>query len=202
YALDLPLIGAFQADNALVAAGLAIASGLSAKDVIPRLSQLTAAPGRMQKAGTRLFEGGEEATAYVDFAHTPDAIATALGAIRPHTKGALHIVFGAGGDRDRAKRPLMAKAALAGADRVIITDDNPRSEDADAIRQAVLAGAPDAIEIAGREEAIGAAVQALHPGDVLLVAGKGHEQGQTIKGVTYPFDDVAITTKYMQGRDQ
>ncbi|MEM6649245.1 MAG: UDP-N-acetylmuramoyl-L-alanyl-D-glutamate--2,6-diaminopimelate ligase [Pseudomonadota bacterium] len=202
YALDLPLIGAFQADNALVAAGLAMASGLSAKDVIPRLSQLTAAPGRMQKAGTRLFEGGEEATAYVDFAHTPDAIATALGAIRPHTKGALHIVFGAGGDRDRAKRPLMAKAALARADKVIITDDNPRSEDADAIRQAVLAGAPDAIEIAGREEAIGAAVQALHPGDVLLVAGKGHEQGQTIKGVTYPFDDVAITTKYMQGRDQ
>ncbi len=193
YALNLPLIGAFQADNALVAAGLVINSGYKPSDVLPKLEQLSAAPGRMQKVGTKHFSDGGEATAYVDFAHTPDAIETALKAIRPHADGQVHIVFGAGGDRDRAKRPLMAEAAAAFADRVIITDDNPRSEDPAAIRAEVREGALDAIEVDGRENAIAEGIRGLEPGDVLLVAGKGHEQGQTIKGVTYPFDDVAVT---------
>ena len=195
--IDLPLIGAFQADNALVAAGLAIVSGHAPAAVLDRLGDLTAAPGRMQKAGVRTFADGGKATAYVDFAHTPDAIAVALAAIKPHAEGRIHIVFGAGGDRDRAKRPLMAKAASAGAARIIVTDDNPRTEDAAAIRQEVMAGAPDAVEVAGRENAIGEGVAGLRPGDVLLVAGKGHEQGQTIGTETFPFDDVAITERLM-----
>ncbi|MEM9422614.1 MAG: UDP-N-acetylmuramoyl-L-alanyl-D-glutamate--2,6-diaminopimelate ligase, partial [Pseudomonadota bacterium] len=196
--VDLPLIGAFQADNALVAAGLAIVSGHAAERVLPALSGLSAAPGRMQKAGVRRFSDGGEATAYVDFAHTPAAIETALRAIAPHTEGEIHIVFGAGGDRDRGKRPLMAKAAAAGAAHVIVTDDNPRTEDAASIRQDVLEGAPNAQNVEGREEAIAAAVAGLRPGDVLLVAGKGHEQGQSVHGVTYPFDDVAVTQAKMK----
>mgnify|MGYP001794513006 CR=1 FL=1 len=196
--IDLPLIGAFQADNALVAAGLAIVSGLSADRVLDALGGLSAAPGRMQKAGVRTFAGGGEATAYVDYAHTPAAIETALKAIAPHTHGEIHIVFGAGGDRDRGKRPLMAEAAAAGAGHVVVTDDNPRGEDAALIRKEVMVGAPNAIEVGGREDAIAAAVAQLKPGDVLLVAGKGHEQGQTIDGITYPFDDVSITENHMR----
>ncbi|RFB04351.1 UDP-N-acetylmuramoyl-L-alanyl-D-glutamate--2,6-diaminopimelate ligase [Parvularcula marina] len=195
--LELPLIGAFQADNALVAAGLAIVTGFDGEEVIEHLADLSAAPGRMQRAGTRVFSGGGEAAAYIDFAHTPDAIETALAAIRPHTEGRLHVVFGAGGDRDRAKRPLMAAAAAKGAERVIITDDNPRTEDPASIRDEVAKGAPDAIVIAGRREAIEEGIKGLAPGDVLLVAGKGHEQGQTIGTVTYPFDDVDVTAKLL-----
>lgn len=194
----LPLIGAFQADNALVAAGLAIASGYDGHDVVEELSRLSAAPGRMQRAGTRTFAGGGEATAYVDFAHTPDAIEVALKAIRPHAEGRIIIVFGAGGDRDRRKRPLMATAAAARAEKVIVTDDNPRTEDAAAIRAEVMRGAALAEEVGDRREAISAGVAALEPGDVLLVAGKGHEQGQTIGTVTYPFDDVAVTEELMR----
>ena len=196
--LELPLIGAFQADNALVAAGLAIVTGFDAEKVIDALTELSAAPGRMQRAGTRTFSGGGQATAYVDYAHTPDAISTALKAIRPHAAGRIHIVFGAGGDRDRRKRPLMAAAAAAGAERVIITDDNPRTEDPAAIREEVAEGAPDALTIPGRKEAIFEGIKGLEPGDVLLVAGKGHEQGQTVGSVTYPFDDVAITEALMR----
>lgn len=196
--LELPLIGAFQADNALVAAGLAIVSGLEGETVIEGLAELSAAPGRMQRAGRKLFANGREATAYVDFAHTPDAIETALKAIRPHTEGRLHIVFGAGGDRDRRKRKLMAAAAAAGAERVIITDDNPRTEDPAAIRAEVGEGAPEAVQIAGRRDAIAEGVMGLEPGDVLLVAGKGHERGQTVGDVTYPFDDVAVTEELMR----
>lgn len=196
-AMDLSLIGAFQADNAMVAAGLAIVGGFDPAKVLAALPHLTAAPGRMQQAGVKRFADGGTATAYVDFAHTPDAISTALSAIRPHTPGRLHVVFGAGGDRDRAKRPLMAAAAAAGADRVIVTDDNPRSEDPAAIRREVMAGAPNGQEVGGREEAIAAGASGLAPGDVLLVAGKGHEQGQTIKGVTYPFDDVEVCRRLM-----
>lgn len=196
--ISLPLIGAFQADNALVAAGLAVAGGAAIDDVLDRLGSLSAAPGRMQWAGTKTFPEGGEATAYVDFAHTPDAIDTALRAIRPHADGRIVIVFGAGGDRDRRKRPLMAQAAAKGADLIIVTDDNPRTEDAGAIRAEVLRGAEDAEDVGDRRAAIAEGVRHLAPGDVLLVAGKGHERGQTIGTVTYPFDDVAVAEELMR----
>lgn len=189
--LVLPLIGAFQMDNALVAAGLAIDGGADAERVISLLPGLSAAPGRMEHAATKKTEGGEAAI-YVDYAHTPDAIATALRAARPHAAGRLHIVLGAGGDRDTKKRPLMGRAATDGADVVIVTDDNPRTEEAGPIRDAVAAGAPGARIVADRAQAIAEAVSGLEAGDVLLVAGKGHEKYQVIGEVTYPFDDVAI----------
>jgi UDP-N-acetylmuramoyl-L-alanyl-D-glutamate--2,6-diaminopimelate ligase len=132
------------------------------------------------------------AAAYVDFAHTPDAMERLLSALRPHTAGRLHIVFGAGGDRDRGKRPLMGEVAARLADQIIVTDDNPRGEAPKAIRAAVMAGCPGAQEIDERASAIEAALNDLGPGDVLVVAGKGHEQGQTISGVVYPFDDVSV----------
>jgi UDP-N-acetylmuramoyl-L-alanyl-D-glutamate--2,6-diaminopimelate ligase len=132
------------------------------------------------------------AAAYVDYAHTPDALERLLTALRPHTQGRLIVVFGAGGDRDRGKRPLMGKAAARLADAAIVTDDNPRSEDPAAIRAAILAASPGAREIGDRRAAIEAGLGALQPGDVLVVAGKGHEQGQTLAGVTLPFDDAAV----------
>ena len=181
--LDLPLPGRFQADNALLAAGLAMVTGLP--NALDRLPQLQGVRGRLELAAT---PGG--AAVYVDYAHTPDALARLLQALRPHTMGRLHIVFGAGGDRDGGKRPLMGAAARA-ADQVTVTDDNPRGEDPAVIRAAVLRGCPGAREIGDRRAAIAAALQDLRPGDVLAVAGKGHEQGQTVGGVTLPFDDVA-----------
>jgi UDP-N-acetylmuramoyl-L-alanyl-D-glutamate--2,6-diaminopimelate ligase len=182
--LNLP--GRFQADNVLLAAGLAIVLGVEgALDTIPRLSGVR---GRMELAA-RLPNG---AAAYVDYAHTPDALERLLSALRPHTEGELHLVFGAGGDRDRGKRPLMGKVAARLADRVIVTDDNPRGEAPDAIRAAVLSGCPDAREIGDRARAIEVALNGLRSGDVLVVAGKGHELGQTISGVVYPFDDAAV----------
>jgi UDP-N-acetylmuramoyl-L-alanyl-D-glutamate--2,6-diaminopimelate ligase len=182
--LNLP--GRFQADNVLVAAGLAWSLGEEhALDLVPRL---TGVRGRMQLAAA-LPNG---AAAYVDFAHSPDALERLLTALRPHTSGRLHIVFGAGGDRDRGKRPLMGEAAAKLADRVIVTDDNPRGEDPAAIRAAVLAGCPEAREIGDRAKAIEAVLHDLRRGDVLVVAGKGHEQGQTIAGVVHPFDDVSV----------
>jgi UDP-N-acetylmuramoyl-L-alanyl-D-glutamate--2,6-diaminopimelate ligase len=184
--IDLPLPGRFQADNALLAAAIALMLGETA--VFDRLPGLVGVRGRMELAAT-LPNG---AAAYVDYAHTPDAIARVLAALRPHTEGRLAIVFGAGGDRDRGKRPLMGAAAEAGADAVIVTDDNPRSEDPAAIRAEVIAGCPAAIEVGGREAAIAAGLGLLGPGDVLVVAGKGHEQGQTIGGETLPFDDAAV----------
>ncbi len=187
--IDLPLPGRFQADNALLAAAMALMLGETA--VFDRLSGLVGVRGRMELAAT-LPNG---AAAYVDYAHTPDAIARVLAALRPHTEGRLVIVFGAGGDRDRGKRPLMGAAALAGADAVIVTDDNPRSEDPAAIRAAVMAGASGAIEVDGREAAIAAGLNLLGPGDVLVVAGKGHEQGQTIGRETLPFDDAAVVRR-------
>jgi UDP-N-acetylmuramoyl-L-alanyl-D-glutamate--2,6-diaminopimelate ligase len=180
----LPLPGRFQADNALVAAALAETTGTrNALDLLPRLAGVR---GRMELA-VRLPNG---AAAYVDYAHTPDALERLLTALRPHTAGRLHVVFGAGGDRDRGKRPLMGEAAARHADRVIVTDDNPRSEDAAAIRAAVLAACPGAREIGDRAAAIAAALDELGPGDVLAVAGKGHEQGQSVGGFLHPFDDV------------
>ena len=191
FALSLPLIGAFQADNALVAAGLVVTSGHKAEDVLARLEGVSAAPGRMEHAGTRRTSGGEAAI-YVDYAHTPDAVETALRAARPHASGRLHVLLGAGGDRDTAKRPLMGAAAAKHADVVIVTDDNPRTEDPHTIRAEVARGASDARVIADRGEAIRAAVEGLAAGDVLLIAGKGHEKIQIVGDVTYPFDDVAV----------
>jgi len=182
----LPLPGRFQADNALVAAALTGALGL--KGALPRLASLTGVRGRMELAA-RLPNG---AAAYVDYAHTPDALERLLAALRPHTHGRLHVVFGAGGDRDRGKRPLMGGAAARLADMAIVTDDNPRSEDPASIRAAILAACPEALGIGDRAKAIEAALNALKSGDVLVVAGKGHEQGQTIGATVHPFDDVSV----------
>ena len=181
----LPLIGGFQARNALLAAGLAIACGADPDAVFRALPRLETVRGRMQRAATR----GNGAAVYVDYSHTPAAVETALAALRPHVMGRLVVVLGAGGDRDREKRPMMGRAAAEGADLVLVTDDNPRSEDPAAIRAAVMEGAPEATEIADRAEAILRAVDALGPGDALLVAGKGHETGQEVAGVLHPFDD-------------
>jgi len=185
----LPLAGAFQAGNALVAAGLCIAVGEETQAVLEALEHLEGAPGRLQRVGAGP-RGGE---AYVDFAHTPDGLSTVLMALRPHTRGRLIVVFGAGGDRDRGKRPLMGQVVASLADVGIVTDDNPRSESPAAIRAEILAGAPGLREVGGRRDAIRAAAALLEGGDVLVVAGKGHEQDQTIGSVTHPFDDVAET---------
>ncbi len=181
----LHLIGGFQASNVLVAAGLAIAAGEDAEAVFAVLPKLTTVRGRMQLAATR--DNG--ASVFVDYAHTPDAVATALKALRPHVLGRIVVVLGAGGDRDTGKRPLMGAAAAKHADSVIVTDDNPRTEDPAAIRAAVLAAAPEATEVADRAEAILRGVDALGPGDALLIAGKGHETGQVVGTDVYPFDD-------------
>lgn len=184
--IRLDLIGGFQADNAALAAGLAIGAGEDPAAVLSVLHRLSGVRGRMELAATRR----NGAAVYVDYAHTPDAIATALKALRPHVMGRLVVVFGAGGDRDRTKRPLMGAAASAHADILYVTDDNPRSEDPATIRAEILAACPEANEVGDRAEAILRGVDALGPGDALLVAGKGHESGQTIAGQTYPFDDV------------
>ena len=182
----LNLIGGFQAENVVVAAGLAIAAGDPPEAVLATLPRLTGVRGRMQLAATR----ANGASVFVDYAHTPDAVATALRALRPHVMGRLIIAFGAGGDRDTTKRPLMGAAARDNADVIFVTDDNPRSEDPATIRQAILTACPEASEVGDRAEAILRAVDALQPGDALLIAGKGHETGQVIKGDIFPFDDV------------
>ncbi|WP_163851094.1 UDP-N-acetylmuramoyl-L-alanyl-D-glutamate--2,6-diaminopimelate ligase [Pseudooceanicola aestuarii] len=186
YQVPLHLIGDFQAENVLVAAGMAILSGEEAADVFAALTRLGGVRGRMQLAARR----GNGAAVFVDYAHTPDAIATALRALRPHVMGRVIAVIGAGGDRDRTKRPLMGQAAAENADLVFVTDDNPRSEDPAEIRQAVMMGCPGGIEVADRAEAILRAVDALGPGDALLIAGKGHETGQIVGDTIFPFDDV------------
>ncbi len=186
--IDLALPGRFQADNALLAAGLAAAAGVA--DPLALLPLLVGVRGRMELATT--VNG---AAVYVDYAHTPDALQRLLLALRPHTAGRLLLVFGAGGDRDRGKRPLMGAVAAQGADVAVITDDNPRSEDPAAIRAAIRATCPEAIEIGDRAAAIASALAMLRPGDVLAVAGKGHEGGQTIGAVTLPFDDVATVRR-------
>ena len=184
----LTLPGRFQADNVLLAAILAEPELDALACTLPLLQHLEGVRGRMELA-VRLPHG---ACAYVDYAHTPDALARLLESLRPHARGRLVVVFGAGGDRDRGKRPLMGDAARRLADLVIVTDDNPRSEPPAAIRAEILAGCPDAVEIGDRAEAIAAGLEAIHGGDVLVVAGKGHEQGQTTAGVTLPFDDRAV----------
>ncbi|MGE0410154.1 MAG: UDP-N-acetylmuramoyl-L-alanyl-D-glutamate--2,6-diaminopimelate ligase [Amphiplicatus sp.] len=194
YETRLALIGAFQAENALLAAGLVIALGGEAARVLPLLEKLEGAPGRMQ----RVAEAG--ARIYVDYAHTPDAVETALAALRPHVSGKLVAIIGAGGDRDPGKRPLMGAAASFGADIVIVTDDNPRSEDPAAIRRAILEGAPEAIEIGDRGEAIAKGVALLEAGDALLIAGKGHETGQIVGDKIVPFDDSDVARRAAQRR--
>jgi len=185
FRIALPLAGEFQASNALVAAGLALAVGDPADAVFAALESLKGAPGRLELVA-RTRDG---AAVFVDYAHTPDAIETVLKAIRPHVGGRLHILFGCGGDRDRGKRPLMAAAAAQFADSVIITDDNPRSENPAAIRKEALAGAPGAREIGGRSEAIREAIGALKSGDALIIAGKGHEDYQIVGNQVLPFSD-------------
>lgn len=192
FRLALPLAGAFQASNALVAAGLCIVTGGAPAKVLAALEKLEGAPGRLERVGAR---GG--APVYVDYAHKPDALDKVLRTLRPYASGALAVVFGCGGDRDPGKRPIMGEIAARLADIVIVTDDNPRSEEPAAIRRAILAGvangadggAADVREIGDRAQAISAAVAGLRPGDVLLIAGKGHETGQIIGNATLPFSD-------------
>jgi len=184
----LALIGAYQAANALTAAGLAIATGSEVAATLANLGRVQPVRGRLERAV--ISRAG--APVYVDYAHTPDAIESAIAALRPHTKGRLIIVFGAGGDRDKGKRAEMGAVAARLADKLIVTDDNPRSEDPAAIRRAILEGAPGAEEVAGRREAIRAAIRLAGPDDLILLAGKGHEQGQIVADRVLPFDDVAV----------
>ncbi|MFN3263102.1 MAG: UDP-N-acetylmuramoyl-L-alanyl-D-glutamate--2,6-diaminopimelate ligase [Pikeienuella sp.] len=184
----LGLVGGFQGLNAMAAAGLAIGAGEAPEAVFGAMEALVGVRGRMERVATR----ANGAAVYVDYAHTPAGLATALAALRLHTPGRLVVVFGAGGDRDRGKRPEMGRAAAAGADVVIVTDDNPRNEDPAAIRAEVMAGCPGAEEAGDRAEAILRGVDSLSPHDRLLIAGKGHETGQEIMGVTHPFDDAEI----------
>ncbi|MGH6718040.1 MAG: UDP-N-acetylmuramoyl-L-alanyl-D-glutamate--2,6-diaminopimelate ligase [Alphaproteobacteria bacterium] len=184
----LPLAGTFQAHNALAAVGLVTATGTPVPAALDALPRLEGVPGRLQQAAV-LANG---ARVYVDYAHKPDALETVLVAARALARGRLVLVFGCGGDRDRAKRPLMGRIAARLADRVYVTDDNPRSEDPGAIRRAILAACPDAVEVGDRAQAIEHAIAQLRDDDVLVVAGKGHEQGQIVGPITVPFDDVAV----------
>ncbi len=191
-----PLLGEFQAINALCAAGLAIATGVPAAAAIASLAWLTGVPGRLEFVA----EGEGRAPIVVDYAHTPDALATVLGALRQHVLGRLIVIFGCGGDRDPGKRPLMGRVATQAADRVYVTDDNPRGEDPAAIRRAILSAAPGAVEIGDRRCAIESAIADLGPGDLLLIAGKGHEAGQIVGGETLPFDDAEIAREIVEHR--
>ena len=186
--LKLPLIGAYQAANALVAAGVVMASGGDVESLLSHLARLQPVRGRLERAV--ITKSG--APVYVDYAHTPDGLRAAIAALRPHTKGKLITVFGAGGDRDTGKRPEMGAVAVADSDVVIVTDDNPRSEDPSLIRADIMAGAPGAHEIGDRRYAIAFAIEHAEPDDIVLIAGKGHEQGQIIMGRVLPFDDVEV----------
>jgi UDP-N-acetylmuramoyl-L-alanyl-D-glutamate--2,6-diaminopimelate ligase len=191
----LPLAGEFQAMNALCALGLALATGAEADAATAALARLTAVPGRMQFVARHAGGGA----IVVDYAHTPDALATVLGALRPHASGRLVALFGCGGDRDPGKRAMMGEVAARLADCVYVTDDNPRGEDPAAIRRAILAAASDATEIGDRRRAIEAAIRGLDPCDLLVIAGKGHETGQIVGGEIHPFDD-AVVARETAGR--
>ncbi|MBV1918644.1 MAG: UDP-N-acetylmuramoyl-L-alanyl-D-glutamate--2,6-diaminopimelate ligase [Sphingomonadaceae bacterium] len=192
YVIQLPLIGAYQAANALLAAGLVLATGGDPESTFDALSRLQPVRGRLERAA--ISQAG--AAVYVDYAHTPDALLAAMEALRPHVAGRLIVVFGAGGDRDKGKRSQMGAAAAAHADLAIVTDDNPRGEDAASIRAMVMSGCPAAQEIGDRREAIAAALAGAGAGDIVLVAGKGHEQGQIIGSgpdrQVQPLDDVTV----------
>ena len=188
HSVNLPLIGAYQAANALTAAGLVIATGGDVPMTINNLSRLQPVRGRLERAV--ITTSG--APVYVDYAHTPDALEAATAALKPHVGGRLILVFGAGGDRDAGKREEMGRIAAAVADLTIVTDDNPRTEDPDEIRSAIIKGAPDAVEIADRRSAIAKALQVAMREDIVLIAGKGHEQGQVVGDLILPFDDVVV----------
>lgn len=188
YAIKLPLIGAYQAANALIAAALVIASGDDGAATLANLARLQPVRGRLERAA--LTQSG--APIYVDYAHTPDALEAAIEALYPHKIGRIILVFGAGGDRDPGKRAEMGKVAHRMAEYVIVTDDNPRTEDPAAIRAAIMTETPGAIEIADRRAAIAAAISEARPDDIVLIAGKGHEQGQIVGDRILPFDDVSV----------
>ena len=194
YKIRLPLVGGFQVHNAAVAAGLCIATGAEPARVFAALSKLEGAKGRLELAGEK-----NGAPIFIDYAHKPDALQKALEALRPYTTGKLVVVFGAGGDRDKGKRPIMGRIAADNADRVIVTDDNPRSEQAAAIRAEILAEAKGATEIGDRAEAIRSAIAALNKGDVLLIAGKGHETGQIVGDRVLPFSDHEAVADALRG---
>lgn len=196
--VDLPLIGGFQSSNALVSLGLAIGCGADAQAASETLKGLSSVRGRLEQVGV-LTNG---ATVYVDYAHTPDALSAILQAVRPHVGGVLSVVFGCGGDRDAGKRPLMGRVARVHADSVIVTDDNPRGEIPDAVRKQVMAGCPDAMNIGDRRSAIFEAVHSLQAGDVLVVAGKGHEQKQILADRTIPFDDASVVREALAEIDR
>jgi UDP-N-acetylmuramoyl-L-alanyl-D-glutamate--2,6-diaminopimelate ligase len=187
YRVRLPLAGAFQVSNALCALGFALAGGADPAKAVAALESLHGVPGRLERVGLR-----NDAPIYVDYAHTSDALETVLNALRPHATGKLAVVFGCGGDRDKGKRRMMGEVANRLADTIYVTDDNPRSENPAVIRAEVMQGCPGAIQIADRAEAIATAVSALKSGDVLLVAGKGHETGQIIGGQVIPFNDAEV----------
>ncbi len=183
-----PLPGAFQIANMLCALGLAIACGSAAESLIPHVAGLDGASGRLE----RIAQPDAGGVILVDYAHTPDALRTVLAAVRPHVKNRLLVVFGCGGDRDAGKRSQMGKIAAECADLAFITDDNPRSENAAAIRAEIMLGCPDAREIGDRRDAIAAAITSMAEGDILVVAGKGHEQGQIVGDTVLPFEDAAV----------
>jgi UDP-N-acetylmuramoyl-L-alanyl-D-glutamate--2,6-diaminopimelate ligase len=188
YRLALPLIGAYQASNVLTAAGLVLATGGEWAATFSAMQRVAPVRGRLERAV--ISRAG--VPVYIDYAHTPDALEAAIAALRPHVEGRLITVFGAGGDRDQGKRPEMGAVATRLSDVVIVTDDNPRSEDPAAIRSAIMAGAPGATEVGGRREAIAEAIRIANAGDIVLVAGKGHETGQVVGDRVLPFDDALV----------
>jgi UDP-N-acetylmuramoyl-L-alanyl-D-glutamate--2,6-diaminopimelate ligase len=194
--VELGLVAEFQAMNVLAALGLVVGCGAAWADAVATLPWLKGVRGRLEHVATRR----NGATVYVDYAHKPDALATVLTALRPHARR-LVVVFGCGGDRDTAKRPMMGAIAVKLADRAIVTDDNPRSEDPAAIRRAIMAGAPGAEEIGNRGRAIAKAVAKLEAGDVLVIAGKGHEQGQIVGATVHPFDDAEVARNAVAAAD-
>ena len=188
-----PLVGTFNASNFISVYAIAELLDIEQSDFLPVLSTLKGAAGRFQIVHT-----GRQITAIVDYAHTPDALKSVLETLQPHLAGELHVVFGCGGDRDPGKRVEMGRCAAAVADHVVLTDDNPRSEDPAKIRKAARIGCPDALEIGDRAEAITAGVKALQPGDILVVAGKGHEPGQIVGNTIIPFDDADVVRQVVQ----
>ncbi len=188
YRLALPLIGAYQASNVLTAAGLVLATGGEWTATFSAMQRVAPVRGRLERAV--ISRAG--VPVYIDYAHTPDALEAAIAALRPHVEGRLITVFGAGGDRDQGKRPEMGAVATRLSDVVIVTDDNPRSEDPEEIRKAIMAGAPGATEVGGRREAIAEAIRIAKAGDIVLVAGKGHETGQIVGDRVLPFDDALV----------
>ena len=196
YEFTLPLAGDFQVSNSLVAAGLALATGVSPAAVFRALERLQGAPGRLELVGRTK----DNASIYVDYAHKPEALEQVLVAIKAFTNGKTIVVFGCGGDRDKGKRPIMGKIACKYADIVIVTDDNPRTENPDEIRREIMSAAPGAKEIGNRREAIRYAISLLKSGDTLVVAGKGHEKGQIIGTEVHPFSDHQEITEALEGQ--